>query len=151
VSGTQRIVLVVVAAVIAVAAFVVLRPEDEDEPETTQTTTQTETAPQPAQPDQSAPERTPEARPREPEVQVVRVSGGRPVGGVQTIEVEKGETARFLVRTETPQEVHLHGYDLTESSTASKPAEFRFKADRTGIYELEIHGTHTQIAELRVE
>ena len=136
--------LVVVAAVIAVGAFLVLRPGDEDDSEPAQRTTQPAVT-------GTGPNRAPEARPREPEVRTIRVSGGRPVGGVQTIEVEKGETARFLVRTETPQEVHLHGYDLTESSTASKPAEFRFKADRTGIYELEIHGTHTQIAELRVE
>jgi FtsP/CotA-like multicopper oxidase with cupredoxin domain len=141
-------VLALVAVVIAVAAFVVLRPEDDDEPETTQTSAQpAETAPQPTTPEQS----TPEARPREPEIETIRVSGGQPVGGVQTIEVEKGETARFRVQTETPQEVHLHGYDISEDSTATKPAEFRFKADQTGIFELEIHGTHTQVAELRVE
>ncbi|HEX8649080.1 MAG TPA: hypothetical protein VF715_19465 [Thermoleophilaceae bacterium] len=147
-SGVQRTVLVALAAVIAVMAFLVLRPDDEDEPRTTQTTTQpAETAPQPTSPERPAPE----ARPREPEVKTVRVRDGRPVGGVQTIEAERGETVRFRVSTETPQEVHLHGYDLTETSTATKPAEFRFKADETGIYELEIHGTHTQIAELRVE
>ena len=146
-SGAQRAILVAVAAVIAVAAFVVLRPEDEGEPERTETATQpAETAPQ-----RTTPERAPEARPREPEIQTIRVSGGRPVGGVQTIETEQGETVRFRVRTETPQEVHLHGYDITENSTATKPAEFRFEADETGIYELEIHGTHTQIAELKVE
>lgn len=138
----------VVAIVIAIGAFLLLRPSDDDGGDTTERTTQ------PAETttgEQTTPESTPEARPREPEIQTVRVSGGRPVGGVQTIEVEQGETARFMVRTETPQEVHLHGYDLTENSTASKPAEFRFKASKSGIYELEIHGTHTQIAELKVE
>jgi hypothetical protein len=73
------------------------------------------------------------------------------VGGVQTIEAKQGDTVRFRVQTETRQEVHLHGYDLTENSTSGRPAEFRFEADETGIYELEIHGTHTQIGELKVE
>jgi FtsP/CotA-like multicopper oxidase with cupredoxin domain len=147
-SGTQRVVLIVVAAVIAVGAFLVLRPEDEDEPERAETTAQpADTAPQQTTPQQT----TPEARPQEPEIQTVRVRGGRPVGGVQTIEAERGDTVRFRVRTETPQEVHLHGYDITENTTASKPAEFRFEADQPGIYEIEIHSTHTQIAELRVE
>jgi hypothetical protein len=70
---------------------------------------------------------------------------------VQTIEVKSGETAHFQVSTETPQEVHLHGYDLEESSTAGEPAEFHFEADETGIFEIEIHGTGTQIGELKVE
>jgi FtsP/CotA-like multicopper oxidase with cupredoxin domain len=141
-------VLIVVAAVIAAGAFLVLRPEDEDEPERAETTAQpADTAPQPTAPQQT----TPEARPQEPEIPTVRVRGGRPVGGVQTIEAERGDTVRFRVRTETPQEIHLHGYDITENSTAGKPAEFRFEADESGIYEIEVHGTHTQIAELKVE
>jgi hypothetical protein len=134
-------VLVIVATVIAVGAFLVLRPEDEDESEPAPATS----------PQAPAPETTPEPRPREPEIQTVRVRGGRPVGGVQTIEVERGETARFRVRTEMPQEVHLHGYDITENSTATKPAEFRFEAGESGVFEIELERTHTQIAELKVE
>lgn len=145
-SGGQRVVLVIVTVVLAVGAFLVLRPEDEDSEPVTRTTTPTETTT--TAPEQTRPERT---TPEEPEIPTIRVSGGQPVGGVQTIEVEQGETARFRVRTETPQEVHLHGYDLTEDSTAETPAEFNFKADETGIFEIEIHGTHTQIAELKVE
>jgi FtsP/CotA-like multicopper oxidase with cupredoxin domain len=151
-SGTQRAAVVIVAIVLAVGAFLVLRPSDDDEgdsPPQTQAT-QTETAPDSTS---TTPEATtPEAEPKqEPEIQLIRVRGGRPVGGVQTIEAKSGDTVRFRVQTETPQEVHLHGYDLTENSTADRPAEFRFKADDTGIYELEIHGTHTQIGELKVE
>jgi hypothetical protein len=146
-SGGRRAVLVIAATAIAIGAFLVLRPEDEDSSDNGQTTTEAETTTA-TTPEQTTPEQT---TPEEPEIDTVRVSGGRPVGGVQTIEVGQGETARFRVRTETPQEVHVHGYDLTESSTARKPAEFRFKADETGIFEIEIHGTHTQIAELKVE
>jgi hypothetical protein len=141
---------VIVATVIAIGAFLVLRPEDEDSSDDGQTTTQAETTTG-TTPDQTTPEQTTPEEPPEPEIETIQVSGGRPVGGVKTIEVNQGETARFRVRTETPQEVHLHGYDLYESSTAKKPAEFRFKADETGIFEIEIHATHTQIAELKVE
>jgi hypothetical protein len=144
-------VLIIVAAAIAVGAFLLLQPEDEDSgddaPSTAATQTQTQTEPELTTPSETQPQ----ARPKEPEVETVRVKGGRPVGGVQTLEAEEGETVRFRVITETPQEVHLHGYDITENSTAERPAEFRFKADETGIFEIEIHGTHTQIAELKVE
>jgi hypothetical protein len=144
-------VLVIVTVVIAIGAFLALRPEDEDSSGTSQRTTQpadTTTATTPAE---TTTEEAPEARPQEPKIETVRVSGGRPVGGIKTIEAKQGETVRFRVQTETPQEVHLHGYDIFEDSTAKKPAEFRFKADESGIFEIEIHGTHTQIAELKVE
>jgi hypothetical protein len=135
---------VIVTAVLAIGAFVVLRPDDEDPEPATTTTQATDTT--------TAPERTtPEANPQEPEVDTIRVRDGQAVGGVQTIEVKRGETAHFQVSTETPQEVHLHGYDLEESSTADRPAEFHFEADETGIFEIEIHGTGTQIGELKVE
>ena len=153
VSGAQRATILGLAAIVAVVAFLALRPGDGDEddddsqrgnPTAQQAPTTTDTAPADTDP-------APTATPKEPEVTLIRVRGGRPVGGVQTIEAEEGETVRFRVQTETPQEIHLHGYDLTEDSTSERPAEFRFKADQTGIYELEIHGTHTQIGELKVE
>ena len=140
--------LIIVAAAIAVGAFLVLQPEDEDDSSEPTPATQA-TEPRVTTPSETEPQ--PSAEPRKPEVELVRVRGGRAVGGVQTIEAEKGDAVRFRVQTETPQEVHLHGYDLYENSTAERPAEFRFEADETGIFEIEIHGTHTQIAELKVE
>lgn len=150
-SGAQRAAILGLAAIVAIVAFLALRPDDGDDddskrgnPTAQQAPTTTSTTPAETEP-------TPSAAPKEPEVQLVKVRGGRPVGGVQTIEGKKGETIRFRVQTETPQEVHLHGYDLTESTTAERPAEFRFKADQTGIFEIELEGTHTQVAELKIE
>ena len=146
-SGGQRAALVIVTLVIAIGAFLALRPEDEDSEPAPRTTTQAETTTGA----ETTTEEQPPEEPSEPEVETIRVRGGQPVGGVQTIEVEQGETARFRVSTETPQEVHLHGYDLEEASTAERPAEFSFEADEPGIFEIEIHGTGTQIGELKVE
>ena len=142
-SARQRAVLLVAAVAVAVVAFVALRPEDEDTPERAQQGTPRATP--------AAPPGSTDARPPAPEVQTVRVRGGEPVGGIQTIEVERGDTVRFRVRTETPQEVHLHGYDLIERSSADRPAEFRLVADEAGIFEIELERTHTRIAELKVE
>ena len=148
-SGPRRATILILAVVIAVAAFVVLRPDDEDDDDSQRGTPTAQPAPTSTAPDATKPE--PNAEPREPAVQLVRVRGGRPVGGVQTVEAKEGDTVRFRVQTETPQEIHLHGYDLYENSTAERPAEFRFEADETGIFEIELHGTATQIAELKVE
>jgi FtsP/CotA-like multicopper oxidase with cupredoxin domain len=148
----RRATILIVTAVLAVVAFLVLRPSGDDDddskrgaptaqpaPTTTTTTTPAETQP------------TPEAQPKEPAVKLIRVRGGRPVGGIQTIEASEGDTVRFRVQTEAPQEIHLHGYDISEETTADRPAEFRFKADESGIFEIEIEDTATQIAELKVE
>lgn len=148
-SGAQRATILIVTVVVAVAAFVVLRPDNEKDDDAGRGTPTAQPAPTTTTP--TEPQPTPEAQPREPTVQLIRVRSGRPVGGVQTVEAKKGDTVRFRVQTETPQEVHLHGYDVTEDTTAERPAEFRFEADQTGIFEIEIHGTHTQIAELKVE
>ena len=148
-SGAQRAAILGLAAIIAIAGFLVLRPDDGDDDDSQRGNPTAQPAPTTTTPSETEP--APTATPKEPEVRLIRVRGGRPVGGVQTIEANEGETVRFRVQTETPQEVHLHGYDLTESTTSDRPAEFRFKADQTGIYELEIHGTHTQIGELKVE
>ena len=148
------------AVLIAVLAFVLLQPEDEDSSERSGQTTQqadTTTAPdqtttdQTTAPEETTTEQTPEAQPQEPEVQVVRVRDGEPVDGLAEIEAEEGETVRFQVIADDSHELHLHGYDITENVTAKRPANFSFKADETGIFELEIHGPGTQIAELKVE
>jgi FtsP/CotA-like multicopper oxidase with cupredoxin domain len=151
-SKAQRAAILGLAVLVAIVAFLVLRPggdEDDDADRGNPTAQQAPTTTGETPPTTTEP--TPEAQPKEPEVPLIRVKGGRAVGGVETIEAERGDTVRFRVQTETPQEVHLHGYDLTEEATSGKPAEFRFKANETGIFELEIHSTHTQIAELKVE
>lgn len=137
--------ILVLAAAVAVAAFLVLRPEDEgDAPEPAQTGTPRAT---PAVPPQET--TTPEAR--APEPPTIRIRGGEPVGGVETIEAERGDTVRFQVASDAVHEVHLHGYDVFERVAPRRPAEFRVKADETGVFEIELEGSHTQIAELKVE
>lgn len=149
-SGGQRAVLVIVTAVIAVGAFLVLRPEDEDSEPVTRTTTPTETtttAPEQTQPDRT----TPEARPSGPELSRIDVKDGEPVGGIGRIAVKKGEQIRFEVHADAEHEVHLHGYDVSKDVTAEKPARFELEATETGIFEIELEDTKTQIAELKVE
>jgi plastocyanin len=137
---------VIVTVVLAVGAFLVLRPEDEDSEPATPATTQAETTT--TAPEQTTPERT---TPEEPQVKTIGVRDGEPIGGIAEIEATQGETVRFQVRADAEHEVHLHGYDVSKQVTASKPASFRLKATETGIFEIELEGTHTQIAELKVE
>ena len=83
----------------------------------------------------------------------MRVRGGKPVGGLKTIRAKKGERVRIRVSS--------HRHDRTRStctattstrtSQADRPARFAFEANAEGIFEIELHGTGTQIAKLVVE
>jgi hypothetical protein len=144
-SRQQRFGLVAVAVAVAVAAFVVARPGDDDDepaPAATQATAPAET--QPRAEAQPAPE-------PEPVVHRIRVRDGQPVGGLQEIEVERGEVVRLTVSSDSAQHIHLHGYDVIRDAGPGAPARFRFEADIEGIFEIELEGPHVQIAELRVE
>ena len=75
---------------------------------------------------------------------------GEPEGGPVTIEATKGQTVRIVVRSDQPDEVHLHGYDVEQAASPGAPAVFRLTADLEGIFELESHVTETVIARLVV-
>lgn len=142
-SRQQRFGLLALAVVVAVAAFVIARPgDDEDEPADTSAATV------PAQTETTAPAAT---QPAEPAATRIRVEGGQPAGGVEEITVKTGDTVRLTVTSDAPQEIHVHGYDIIDNAGPGSPARFRFDADIEGVFEVELEGPHTQIAELRVE
>jgi len=80
----------------------------------------------------------------------VDVVGGEPQGGVQKIEVSKGQDVEITVSSDEPHEIHLHGYDIMKDAAPGKPARFAFDADIDGVFEMEIEDTETQIANLVV-
>ena len=135
-SRNQRIGLVVLALVVAVAAFLLARPGgDEDEPERAAQTTPAETE---TEATAQEPETEP-APPPEPEVTRIRIAGGAPAGGPRRVERTKGETVHIVVTADAPDEIHLHGYDISRNAAPGRPARFKFKADLEGIYEIESH------------
>jgi FtsP/CotA-like multicopper oxidase with cupredoxin domain len=153
VSRNQRIGLVVGALVVAVVAFLIARPGDDDDSERAAGTmpAQTETATERRTTNEEEP-----PPPPEPEVTRIQVRGGSVVGGAKDIEVSRGDTVRIVVTTDAPDEIHLHGYDITRETGAGQPGRFRFKANAEGAFELESHtaedaGRDPLVARLVVE
>lgn len=136
-SRNQRIALVVAALVVAVAAFVIAQPGGDDEEPTRATTTAT--TPEQTDDGGATASETEPAPPPEPEVTRIRIEGGAVVGGPKTIEAEGGDTVRIVVRTDAPDELHLHGYDIEREAEPGRPARFRFEADAEGEFVLESH------------
>jgi len=151
-SNQSRIVALAAAVVVLVVAFFVLSPSDDDEPSTGSTTTEpVQTAPATTPSTATAPTTT-TPKPAAPAYKVVRVRDGKPVGGIKRIEVDKGDRARIEVSSsDTSDEIHLHGYDLSRDLKAGGRVRFNFVANADGIYEIELEGAGVQIAELVVE
>jgi FtsP/CotA-like multicopper oxidase with cupredoxin domain len=158
-SRNQRIALLLAALAVAVVAFVIAQPgDDEDDGERAATTpAQTETggggsggATAPAKTEEEPPP------PPEPEVTRLRIRDGAVVGGPRDIEVERGDTVRIVVAADAPDEIHLHGYDITRNAAPGQPARFRFGANAEGAFEIESHvaedaGRDPLVARLVVE
>ena len=133
-SRSQRIGLVVGAIVMAVVAFLIARPGDDDDGGSERAA---QTAPA-AKSESGAAETQPSA-PAEPEVSRIRVRDGSVVGDVQRVQASKGDTVRIVVTSNAPDEIHLHGYDIYEDAAPGKPARFVFRADIEGVFEIESH------------
>jgi hypothetical protein len=139
----QRIALIGAALVVAALAVVILAGGDDDEDTTPAGTT---TGPTLKEPTASVPAPAPE-----PAGGTIRIVDGEPEGGVADITVNKDETVRLKVVSDTAGEIHVHGYDFMKDVDAGGSVSFEFKADIEGVFEIEIEDTKTQIAELTVE
>ena len=155
-SNRGRAGLIVLAVVVVAVAFIALRPTDssdkaDDPADKTAKTTATEPA------DAGGPEPTATAESAPPPPQEITLRDGVPQGGVKRIVVTKGDEVRLQVRTnEAGDDIHLHGYDIEKKAAAGAPANFRFKADIEGVFEIESHtaedaGREPLIARLVVE
>ena len=147
-SRGQRFTFLAIAVVIAVVAVIVLADSSEDDGEPTQSAaTATPTAtPTPEGSGEETP--TPTATPTPtPRPQPPLLAAGR----VRELEFTEGDTIRFRVRSDVEEEIHVHCYDITRDVPAGRTITVSFKADITGICEVEFHGSGEPIAELRVE
>ncbi len=81
----------------------------------------------------------------------VRVQGGKPVGGVQTISITKGSQVRFSVTSDVGDEIHVHGYDLHKEVPAGGTVRFDFPASIDGIFVIELEHRSEPIASLQVQ
>jgi hypothetical protein len=86
-----------------------------------------------------------------PVVPAIVVRDGAPVGGVQELSFEAGERIRFDVRSDSADELHVHGYDVERALPAGRTVRVDFPASIEGLFEAELHGSGEQIAELRIE
>ena len=142
-SRGQRFTFLGIAAVIAVLAVILLaggggETDDAAKSASSATPTATATADGSAEPTATP---TPKPKPKPPLLQA---------GNEKALTFKEGETVRFRVRNGTAEEVHVHGYDITKKLEPGKTETVSFKATITGIFEIELEGSHTLLAQLKV-
>jgi len=135
-SRIQRVASLGIAVVIAVVAIVVLAGGGEDVPSPAVRTSETPTATQQSQNETATPTPTP-----------LLTSGN-----VTRLDFTEGDTVRFRVRSDVPEEVHVHGYDIPKDLEPGKTTTtVSFKATITGRFEIEFEHSGEQIGDLRVQ
>jgi hypothetical protein len=80
----------------------------------------------------------------------VQVAGGKVTGDTGRVPVPVGDHVTLTITSDVADEVHVHGYDVTEDVPAGGSVRFSFPARIEGVFEVELEGLGQQIAELRV-
>jgi FtsP/CotA-like multicopper oxidase with cupredoxin domain len=83
--------------------------------------------------------------------QTVTVVNGKPDGGVKTITYNKGDTVDLTVKSDTADEIHIHGYDVHKDVKKGGSVHFTFPASIDGKFVVELENAGQQIASLQVE
>ena len=83
--------------------------------------------------------------------QTVTVVNGKPDGGIKTLNYNKGDTVDLTVKSDTADEIHIHGYDLHKDVPKGGSVHFTFPASIDGKFVVELENAGQQIASLQVE
>ena len=149
-SRGQRLAWLAVAAAIAVAAVIVLRPGSEESDPTRGSRPADRGGPAGESNRGSGRGKRP-GPPSEGGYATIRFEDGKPVGGARDITVDSGETVRLAVRSDRAEQVHIHGYDRVVDIQPGRTKRVSFPARLEGVFEIEAHSDGTLLANLRVE
>jgi FtsP/CotA-like multicopper oxidase with cupredoxin domain len=67
------------------------------------------------------------------------------------VSVEEGDQVTLRLTSDSPVEVHLHGYDLEEEVLPGEETVLSFEAEISGRFEIEDHETETALGALLVQ
>lgn len=88
--------------------------------------------------------------PGEPRAEIT-IAGGQVTPPPGWLEVRRGQTVSLTVTSDVADELHVHGFDIKQTLQPGKPANIRFKADMSGVFEVETHGGKLVLIQLAVK
>jgi hypothetical protein len=145
VSRNQRFTLLGLAVVVLVVAFVVARSGGGDDSSSNDSATQ---ASQPA--DNGNGGTSAPSKPAAPATPTVVVKNAKPVGGIKRLSFKHDDRIIFVVKSDTADEIHFHGYDIGKDVDAGGSVKFNVKGTIEGRFEVELENHKEQIAEVEV-
>jgi hypothetical protein len=80
----------------------------------------------------------------------VRVAGGKVETAQRRVRVSRGDRVRIQVQSDQADEVHVHGFDLSEEVGPGKPATIEFTTDLPGVWEVELENAKRKLFDLEV-
>jgi hypothetical protein len=80
----------------------------------------------------------------------VTYKAGKVEGGGRK-QVAKGQTVTLRVTADIADEVHLHGYDKAVDTVVNQPVQIVFKADASGVFEVELEKKGLPLVEIEVK
>ena len=143
-----RWILLAAGAAALVVLFVVLNPGEDDEPSSEPTPAATEHSPTPTESSTETPEPTPTATGTLDSVEI-EVEEGR-VEGPGLIRASQGDRVAIEVEADVTDQVHVHTYDLFFDVSPNRDAQIRFRADITGVFEVELENAGLTLTMLEV-
>lgn len=87
--------------------------------------------------------------PSSADVPAITVAGGE-VDGPSRVKVTVGDKVAISVTSDTRDEVHVHGYDVTFAVRPGRATIVRLRADIPGVFEVELEDSHLLLTQLRV-
>ena len=87
----------------------------------------------------------------EAKVIMVNVVKGVPKGGIQRPTVDKGDKVVLVVRTDSGEAVHLHGFNIEKDVVPGQAVRMPFTANIAGRFEVELHPTDALLAVVEVK
>ena len=80
----------------------------------------------------------------------ITYKAGKSEGGGRK-QIAKGSTVTLQVTSDIVDEVHLHGYDKAVDTIANQPVQIVFKADASGVFEVELEKKGLKLVEIEVK
>ncbi|MCJ1679688.1 cupredoxin domain-containing protein [Streptomyces sp. APSN-46.1] len=94
---------------------------------------------------------TPEAAaPQADRTVTVTIRDGKVAPAPGRTELKRGERVALRVTSDRPDTLHVHGYDKELALPAGQEATLTLTADRTGLFEVETHGSRLVLTQLLV-
>lgn len=137
------------AAVLALAALTACAGDDTAADAAPSATTSSASSQQPAGGSASAAP-VPTVTPDDAQVVSLTVAGDEVTGDTGRVEIALGTTVRLTVTSDAADQMHVHGFDLTQAVTPGQAMQLEFVADQPGIFEVELHDSRTVLTRLQV-